>query len=222
MTSRLRKIIIIGAIICFAGLAGLMVFRLFFVRAVRVATGAMANTIVPGDCLFANRLFGELKRGDIVLFKYPGEPAVSYVSRVVGLPGETIHVQGTAISINDKQIPEQRVYVQYPYNYEVGVLKELSSEGSGPYRVFYWKEHDKLVNTVSPDMKFGVNEPFPIPPREYFLISDNRDNSIDSRVRGPVPLELIWGKPTMVYWSEHPDESRQEKVKWDRIGKTVK
>src|SRR5436190_20543448 len=112
---RLRnKIIIAGALLVFVSLTILISCRAYFIRAVRVPTGAMANTIVPGDCLFANRLFGEVKRGDIVLFKYPSEPAVSYVSRVVGLPGETIHVQGTAIFINDKQIPEQRVYVEYP------------------------------------------------------------------------------------------------------------
>ena len=219
---KFKRIIIIGAILILAIIAALIVFRIFFIKMVRVPTGAMANTIVPGDCLVAQRSFGELKRADIIIFAYPNDLSVRYVSRVVGLPGETIHVQGTSIYINDKAIPEQRVFVKYPYDFEYGVLEEISSEGSGPYRVFYFKNHDMLFPTVSPEMKFGVAEPFQIPQNEYFVMSDNRDNSLDSRVKGPVPRNLIWGKPTMIYWSSYADQSHGEQVKWDRIGKAVK
>src|ERR1051325_9506459 len=166
---KFKRLIIIGAILILAGIVGLIVFRIFFIKMVRVPTGAMANTIVPGDCLVAQRVFGELKRGDIIIFAYPNDPSVRYVSRVVGLPGETIHVQGTSIYINDKGIPEQRVFVKYSYDFEYGVLEEISSEGSGPYRVFYFKHHDVLFPTVGPEMKFGVAEPFQISQDEYFV-----------------------------------------------------
>ena len=219
---KFKRLIIIGAILILAGIVGLIVFRIFFIKMVRVPTGAMANTIVPGDCLVAQRVFGELKRGDIIIFAYPSDPSVRYVSRVVGLPGETIHVQGTSIYINDKGIPEQRVFVKYSYDFEYGVLEEISSEGSGPYRVFYFKNHDVLFPTVGPEMKFGVAEPFQISQDEYFVMSDNRANSLDSRAKGPVPRNLIWGKPTMIYWSSYADQSHREQVKWDRIGKAVK
>lgn len=216
-----KKIIILGAILILASIVGLVVFRIFFVKLVRVPTASMANTIVPGDCLVAKRLSGDVKRGDIVIFAYPENQSVRYVSRVVGLPEETIHVQGTSIYINDRAIPEQRVFVRYPYDFEFGVLDETSSEGSGPYRVFYFKNRNMLMPTVGLEMKFGVAEPFQIPKGEYFVMSDNRDDSLDSRVKGTVPRELIWGEPTMIYWSSHADQSHEEKVKWDRIGKVV-
>ena len=221
--SRRNKIIIIsGASLVFLCFAGFIIFRSYFVRAVRVPTGAMANTIVPGDCLYARRLFDDVKRGDIIIFAYPGEPATRYISRVVGLPGESIQVQDTSVVVNGQPIPEQRVFVKYPYDYDFGVLDEISTEGSGPYRVFYFKRSEEVLPTVSEDMKFGVAGPFQIPGDQYFVMGDNRDNSLDSRFKGTVPRALIWGKPSVIYWSSHADQSNQEKVKWERIGKEVK
>ena len=222
MSSRNKIIVIAGAVLVFVCLGGLIIFRSYFVRAVKVPTGAMANTIVPGDHLFTKRLWGELKRGDIIIFAYPEQPSIRYVSRVVGLPGESIHVQDTSVYVNGQPIPEQRVFVKYPYDYEFGVLDEISTEGSGPYRVFYFKRGEEVMPTVGVEMKFGVAEPFQIPPGQYFVMGDNRDNSLDSRFKGTVPRELIWGKPTMIYWSSHADQSHQEQVKWERIGKEVK
>jgi len=217
-----QKLIIAAAILIVIGAVGFAVVRMFWVKAIRVPTGAMANTIVPGDYLIAYRLFGAVKRGDVVVFQYPNEPSTRYVSRVIGLPGETIRTIGTEVLINDQPIPEQRVFVKYPYDFQLGVLEELSTEGSGPYRVFYFKKGEEVMPTVSRDMKFAVAEPFRIPDNQYFLMSDNRDNSFDSRHKGPVPRELIWGRPNTIYWSSHADQFHQEKVKWERIGKEIK
>src|SRR5881394_1845942 len=105
MSLRNKIIIVSGALLVLGFFAGLTIFQNYFVRAVRVPTGAMANTIVPGDHLLVDRLFGEVKRGDIIVFSYPGEPSIRYVARVVGLPGETIQMQGTSVYVNDQPIP---------------------------------------------------------------------------------------------------------------------
>lgn len=75
------------------------IYRIFFMWMVRVPTGSMLNTIVPGDHLVVNRSFGEIERGRIVVFQYPGDSAY-YVARVVGLPGETIQLRGMSVYIN--------------------------------------------------------------------------------------------------------------------------
>jgi signal peptidase I len=222
MSLRNKIIVAAGAVLMFVCLGGLIIFRSYFLRAVKVPTGAMANTIVPGDHLFTKRFLGEVNRGDIIIFAYPEQPSIRYVSRVVGLPGETIQMQGTSVYVNGQPIPEQRVFVKYPYDYEFGVLDEISTESSGPYQVFYYQRGEEFTPTVAVEMKFGIAEPFRILPEQYFVMGDNRDNSLDSRFKGTVPRELIWGKPTMIYWSSHADQSHQEQVKWDRIGKVVK
>ncbi len=105
-----------------------------------------------------------------------------------------------------------------------GVLEELSTEGSGPYRVFYYA-HVLRSQAVTKDLgqtTFGLREPFHIPDNQYFVMGDNRDNSYDSRYQGAIPRELIWGKPTVIYWSSHGDQSHEEKIEWERINKSVR
>jgi signal peptidase I len=210
-----KKVLIISLILIVIGAAAFLGYYLLFVRMVRVPTGAMANTIIPGDHLVAKKLSGDLKRGDIVVFSYPKQPSVKFVSRVVGFPGETIQVRDKWVFINGKKLPERRMFVKG--DFDVERLEELSAEGAGPYQVYYGFPREGFQG-LSPEMSFGVREPFQIPASQYFMMSDNRDNSFDSRFQGAVPLDLIWGKPTRIYWSE----SREGKVRWERIGTSVK
>jgi signal peptidase I len=219
---RKKFLIIAPILLILIGAISLIVYRIIFVKMIRVPTGAMANTIVPGDCLVVKRLSGEVTRGDIIIFQYPDDPSIQYVARVVGLPGETIQLRETSVYINDKPIPEKRVFVKYPYDFDSGDLDEVSNEGDGPYRVFYFRREKNTVPVEQSDAKFAVSEQFQIPSNQYFVMGDNRDDSLDSRHRGTVPRDLIWGKPTMIYWSSHEDQSHQETIKWERLGKRVK
>ena len=186
------------------GSAAFFVYTRFFVRMVGVPTGAMLNTIVPGDRLVVHRLFGNINRGDIVAFQYPGDKAY-YIARIIGLPGESIQLKGKVVYVNGRALAEQRVLVAPPHK-ENDSLKELSTDGSGPYRVYYVK-HPFEEDGLEPEMwgDFGVETPFQIPNDSYFLMGDNRDNSNDSRFRGAVPRNLIWGKPSIIYYSETPE-----------------
>ena len=215
----MRKRVVIGGsiAIAFALLCvGLLGYRIFFLKVVRIPTGSMMNTILPGEELLVTKLFGEPHRGDIVMFQYPGDDA-RYVGRVVGLPGESIQFRDTKILINSTQIDEERVTVgaQTP---SAERLAELSVEGSGPYRVYYTQRSPDGEFDISDDT-LGGNQPWKIPLNNYFILGDNRDNSYDSRFRVAVPRELIWGKITMIYWSEpvHGGDAR-----WDRVWKRVK
>ena len=175
---------------------------------VLVPTGAMLNTIVPGDRLLVYRLIGNINRGDIVAFQYPNDKAY-FISRVIGLPGETIQLKGKLIYINDRALDEQRVLVDPRYDGKKP-LKELSTEGIGPYRVYYVQH--TFSDELSTSGDFGVETPFQVPNDSYFLMGDNRNNSYDSRYRGAVPRRLIWGRPSLIYYSEQTPDRVFEKV----------
>lgn len=180
----------------------------------------MMNTIIPGDHVLIQKSFGQIERGNIVLFQYPYNPEFRdnsqyFLSRVVGLPGETIQLRGNVVYINDRPLEEFRVMATDTG--DLDQLIEVSTEGNGPYRVYY-TEHPKDPEAKVPG-DFGTDVPFQIPNDSFFVLGDNRDNSEDSRYRGPVPRELIWGELAIIYYSraETPDGS----IRWDRVFKKV-
>ena len=217
-----RRIIILG-VLAMVLAAGAVWF--LFNRFVRVPTGAMANTILPGDSLVVDRVVKQISRGDIIIFKYPEEHSVQYVSRVIGMPGETIEVRDTKVFINQNELGEIRVAVLKSGSY---AMRELSSEGEGTYRVFYYSPREEQVPVLSGlfgrKMKlFGVGEPFEVPADHYFVMGDNRDNSQDSRYFGPVSRSLVTGKPYFRYWSVERDElGGSGRVRWDRVFSKLK
>lgn len=190
----------IVVVVLVIGAACFLTVRFYLTRLIVVPTGAMLNTIVPGDHLVAYKLFDPPSRGDIVVYQQT-EGSERYVSRIIGLAGETIQVRGNSVSINGQILEEQRVTVE-PMDGAYDPLKEISSEGNGSYRVFYSKHlFDEQDRVGDPAGEFGTTTPFQIPDNSYFVLGDNRDNSYDSRFRGPVPRELIWGKPWLIYYS---------------------
>ncbi len=212
-----KKFVMVGVAFVVLAFGALTFYRIFFLHFVRVPTGSMANTVLPGDHLVVKkRAFGDIKRGDLIVFRYPGDPATYYFSRVIGLPGETLEVRGNILFIDDKQLMEQRVIVKPDDFFESDHLEELSNEGTGSYRVFY----QSTGNSIPQDDP--TKGPFRIAEDHYFVMGDNRDNSEDSRYRGAVPRELIFGKAFMIYWSSKTDRRGVEQVRWDRVLRRVR
>ena len=158
-----KRIIALGviAILLFAG----ALYASLFFQFVKVPTGGMKNTILPGDRLVANRLFGEIERGDIVLYKFPKDPTTRFVGRVIGLPGDSFRFEGTSkrVMINDQVLDEHRVFVEPQYNNDdVTALKAVQDEGGALWTAFYYEaENDSLADETF-GMK-GVSEPIKIP-----------------------------------------------------------
>lgn len=190
---------------------------MFFVRMVRVPSGSMMNTVLPGDRLLVTKVFGTIERGEIVVFQYP-EDSTYYLARVVGLPGETIQVRGHEVYINERLLDEQKVVANSKDDRGEEPFEEISTEGSGPYRVFFTQPPDQ-VDDLGVDANFGVATPFRIPANSFFMLGDNRDNSFDSRHRGAVPRELIWGSSTVIYMST---PLHSEDVRWNRVMKRIR
>jgi signal peptidase I len=222
----------------------------FIAQAVQVPTGSMQNNIHIGDHFFVNKfIFGrptpvlgkllptrEIKRGDIIVFKFPQNPKVNYVKRVIGLPGDKVEVKGTHVFVNGQELPEQRVLVnllgpQYSANTEI---KTEPAPPGAHYRVYYDDhDHEQTDARSDPQQKYGVDGPVTVPADSYFAMGDNRDNSLDSRYWGFVPRSNIIGHALYVYWSFNPDDPETPSTgnrildiftrsNWKRTGTAIK
>jgi signal peptidase I len=215
----------------------------FVVQAVKVPTGSMQNTILIGDHLLVNKFIfapgpvlpflpqREIRRGDIIVFKYPGKFAspqfeskrvsdtvpfkTNYVKRVIGLPGDLLEVRGTDVFINGQPLPEHKVAAVNP----PGMDDESTSgaENGAPLKdesgVPLTGEHAPVPTGESPynvywepdnlreSRHVTSGEKFYVPEGHYFVMGDNRDNSEDSRYWGFVPRHLVIGRAMFVYWS---------------------
>jgi signal peptidase I len=164
--------------------------RTWVVQAFKIPTGSMENNLLIGDHLLVNKfIFGPtplaigravlpvraIRRGDIIVFKYPDEPERDFIKRVIGLPGETIELRNKKVYIDGKPLDE-------PY---VHFLTPPSSE-------------DQEVTSYDVREKFG---PKTVPVDQYFVMGDNRDNSQDSRYWGFLPRSYVKGKALVIYWS---------------------
>jgi signal peptidase I len=200
--SKKAKALIVVAAALFLALAGMATYFLIYYRFVLAQTGSMANTIIPGDRVLCRMHVGEIKRGDIVIFKLPTDPKVLYFKRVIGLPGEAIQVKGHRVFVNGGELPEERAIISLanPQEPQLPVVKVDPKPRDAWYRVFYdverYSENDDFeINTRA---VYGIAEPYRIRPGNYFVLGDSRDNSEDSRYWGTVPRELIVGKAMMI------------------------
>jgi signal peptidase I len=185
--------------------------RTWVVQAFKIPTGSMENNLLIGDHLLVNKfIFGPtplaigrallpvrpFRRGDIIVFKYPDEPDRDFIKRVIGLPGETLELRAKKVYINGSPLEE-------PYVHFLQQLQPGNSE----------------FNEVT---SFDVRErygPVTVPPNQYFVMGDNRDNSQDSRYWGFLPRELVKGKALVIYWSY---EAGREDYQEEGAGATVK
>lgn len=202
----------------------------FILQAVTVPTGSMQNTILVGDYLLVNKFVfapggkplpflpqAEIKRGDIIVFKYPGNklnPAedrkrgiipyqVNYVKRVVGLPGETVEFRNNQVFINGQLLPEHRLVSPNPFIDTEAKTTEVEPRPEGAtYSVMYHEEEFKNPKDDMRRMNFGIaGKPSTVPEDSYFVMGDNRNNSEDSRWWGFVSRDLVIGRAMFVYWS---------------------
>jgi signal peptidase I len=182
-----------------------LVVRGFVVDQFRIPSGSMMPTLLVGDFILVNKFAYGLhlpvlntkfietddpKRGDVVVFRYPENPSEDYIKRVVGLPGDHITYYNKVLYINGKRCPQQLL----------GEYEGVGSDtGSGDELVFREKlgdvTHKMLIEPGNPSM----NGEYVIPPDEYFVMGDNRDNSNDSRYWGFVPDANLIGKAFMIW-----------------------
>ncbi|MEW6320689.1 MAG: signal peptidase I [Acidobacteriota bacterium] len=184
--------------------------RTFVFQAFKIPTGSMEPNLLVGDHLLVNKFvfapsatalerlllpMRDIRRGDVVVFKYPEEPERDFIKRVIGLPGESVELRNRTVFVNGSPLVEPYAH----YLYEHGESAFGGHEGD--LRVHYG--------------------PVTVPDGQYFVMGDNRDNSQDSRYWGFLPRHFVKGRALMIYWSfgssADPQPAGPLGTRWNRL-----
>lgn len=199
-----------------------LTIRVFFVQAFKIPSGSMIPTLLIGDHILVSKLaygfqlpndcefqvsfppmtcysstflarFDDPHRGDIIVFRYPEDENKDFIKRVVGIPGDTVAVKNKKVLVNG-EVLEDETFTQ---RVDPGIID----------------------GRINPRDNFG---PVTVPPDSYFVMGDNRDQSLDSRFWGFVKMDKIKGRAFLVYWSWNGHGNWTDWVRWERIGKLIR
>jgi len=206
------------------------VLRSFVVEPFRIPSGSMLPSLYIGDFILVNKFsyglrlpvinkkvvdLGAPRRGEVVVFRFPGDESINYIKRVVGLPGDRIVYEGKKLYVNGKLMPQTG---GAPYSLRQG--GEPSHELVRARENLDGVEHDILLSG-RPD---SPPPPYTVPAGHYFVMGDNRDHSNDSRYWGYVPDENLVGKAFLIWfsWDSSANDSWfWERIVFGRIGSTI-
>lgn len=202
-----------------------LILRSFIVEPFRIPSGSMMPTLLIGDFILVNKFtygirlpvankkifeVGEPQRGDIVVFRFPQDPTVDYIKRVVGLPGDRIAYYNKQVYVNGKVARQTRL------GSYAGVGKGATMTGAIQLNEdLAAVSHDILIRDGQPT----VQGEFTVPPGNYFVMGDNRDNSNDSRYWGTVPEGNLVGKAFLIWMNWDWDNGG---IAWARPGTALK
>ncbi len=196
--------------------------RVFVVQAFKIPSGSMIPTLLIGDHILVSKMayglqwpsnckvimsalpvtcytsktliaFGEPQRGDVIVFRYPEDQDKDFIKRIIGIPGDTIEVHNKVVSVNGLPVDDQ----DHTQRVDPGMID----------------------GAINPRDNFG---PVRVPENSYFVMGDNRDQSLDSRFWGYVSADKIRGKAFRIYWSWSGQGTWEHWVRWERLGKTIR
>ena len=209
----------------FPVLFAVLIFRSFIAEPFRIPSGSMMPTLKVGDFILVDKFAyglrlpvfhtkilstGEPHRGDVVVFRPPWAPGQEWIKRVVGLPGDTVRIDGEQVYINGKRVPAALVG---PYQGGYGrESRLLEANGAMVYREQLGPRPNDIA--VMPQISMAGTLQTPachfrdthhgtcvVPPHSYFVMGDNRDNSEDSRFHGVVPERNLAGRAFVIWFS---------------------
>jgi signal peptidase I len=200
--------------------------RSFLVEPFKIPSGSMIPTLLVGDFILVNKFtygirvpvankklldINQPQRGEVMVFRYPENPTLDYIKRVVGVPGDRVEYRNKRLTINGQLVAVEQ---DQDYQYVDGGLSFVKSirfqETLGGHR------HSIIINPEAPGLQLAGVKQFPqrencvyneqdfdclVPPGNYFMMGDNRDSSSDSRYWGFVPEQNIVGKAFLVWWN---------------------
>ena len=219
--------------------------RVALAESYRIPSGSMEPTLQVGDWLYVNKLrfgphipfthyslpgYATPKRGDVVVFVSPPQPPAirisptnvtpTLVKRIAGVGGDTILMRDGLLRVNGTPVPSPNT--EY-------ALDEADAERPQP--LFAWQRRlavdGSRFGSPVPDPSLHEWGPLVVPEGMYFMLGDNRDNSVDSRYYGPVPRANLRGTPMFVFYSYDPDEGPAllravTEIRWSRLGTWIR
>lgn len=211
------------------------VIRTFLIQAFTIPSGSMEETLKVGDYLMANNAiygahipftnvrvpaFRDPRNEDVVVFRPTyNDPIIDVVKRVIGEPGDTIEMVDRVVYRNGERLEEP--YVEPNYGPDMPIQR-FGPDG------YQW-HLEALPDTVDAANYHPTRDtwgPLIVPEGHYFLLGDNRDESLDSRFMGFIPREVVRGKALFIYYSIDPTVDRPLRaitgVRWDRIGQLIR
>ncbi len=198
-----------------------LTIRVFVVQAFKIPSGSMIPTLLIGDHILVSKLaygfqlpkdcefevafppvtcysstivmdFDPPQQGDVIVFRYPEDENKDFIKRVIGTPGDVIEIHNKKVMVNGKPLMD----AAFTQRVDPGIID----------------------GRINPRDNFG---PITVPDDSYFVMGDNRDQSLDSRFWGFVKMNKIKGRAFLVYWSWNGQGSWTDWVRWDRIGKSI-
>ncbi len=202
-----------------------LLLRSFLIEPFRIPSNSMMPTLLTGDFILVNKYdygirlpminkkvfsIGDPERGDVMVFRFPEDDKTPFIKRVVAVPGDQITYTDKTLFVNGIKIEQEKIGVYQGVGSGTGMTgAELLQENLDPVL------HSILV---SPDRRSKEIKDFVVPEGEYFVMGDNRDNSLDSRFWGTVPDKNIIGRAFRIwmYW-----DSKSKGMDWGRIGSKI-
>ena len=221
-----------------------IIFRSIFFEPFNIPSGSMIPTLLVGDYLFVSKYsygyskysfpFGVVpiddrlldespKRGDVIVFRKPGDESIDYIKRLIGLPGDTVQVRNGILLVNNKEAKRLKTNMGKMKNIfgkeKVFIEYKEKFENTNFHKIIESSDSDPFDNTIE----------FIVPENNFFFMGDNRDNSRDSRTSevGFVPKKNLIGKAQIIFFSHNSEASFYEFWKWhksirfSRIGKAI-
>ncbi len=197
--------------------------RSFLAEPFRIPSGSMLPTLLIGDYILVNKYtygirlpvtktkifdISSPKRGDVVVFRYPGNEKINFIKRIIGIPGDKISYENKTIFVNN--IEYNKILIKQHDHINEFARPEID--------IFLENNTTKNYTTLNDNMSPPNDEEFVVPEGKYFVMGDNRDHSSDSRYWGFVPEKNLVGRAFLIWLSF---DSEKFNMKLDRIGNLI-